>query len=349
MAEELFSKGNEAFVAENYEDAVELYSSAIDTDNSKAEFFIHRAHAYIKLENYSDALVDARKGIDLDPKNGKAYLREGVALYHLDMKAEAKGAFEQGLKYDGSDKTLNQWCDRCVKELSEPTSQAVPKGGQQSTPQTIAMPIPAKIRHDWYQTETHVIVTILIKNVKKEDLTVEFQEKMLSVTIRLSSGSDYSLELDLANHIVPEQSITKILSSKIEIKMKKAEGVRWTHLEGDSDEKIKQFKPTPSTQPKSDNPDIHKYPSSSHSYHDWDRMAAELAKEEKEEKLEGDAALNKLFQQIYSDGSDEVKRAMNKSFSESGGTVLSTNWGDIGAKKTEVKPPDGMEYKSWEY
>lgn len=32
---------------------------------------------------------------------------------------------------------------------------------------------------------------------------------------------------------------------------------------------------------------------------------------------------------------------------ESGGTVLSTNWNDIGAKKTDVKPPDGMEYKKW--
>ena len=35
--------------------------------------------------------------------------------------------------------------------------------------------------------------------------------------------------------------------------------------------------------------------------------------------------------------------------SESGGTVLSTNWNEIGDKKTEVKPPDGMEYKKWEY
>jgi len=34
---------------------------------------------------------------------------------------------------------------------------------------------------------------------------------------------------------------------------------------------------------------------------------------------------------------------------ESGGTVLSTNWKDIGKQKTECKPPDGMEFKNWEY
>jgi suppressor of G2 allele of SKP1 len=38
---------------------------------------------------------------------------------------------------------------------------------------------------------------------------------------------------------------------------------------------------------------------------------------------------------------------MMKSFSESGGTVLSTNWKDIGAKRTEIKPPTGMEFKKY--
>lgn len=33
---------------------------------------------------------------------------------------------------------------------------------------------------------------------------------------------------------------------------------------------------------------------------------------------------------------------------ESGGTVLSTNWSDIGKEKVERKPPDGMEWKQYE-
>ena len=33
---------------------------------------------------------------------------------------------------------------------------------------------------------------------------------------------------------------------------------------------------------------------------------------------------------------------------ESGGTVLSTNWNEVGKDKVEVKPPDGMEFKKWE-
>ncbi|BAS73242.1 Os01g0624500, partial [Oryza sativa Japonica Group] len=90
------------------------------------------------------------------------------------------------------------------------------------------------------------------------------------------------------------------------------------------------------------------YPSSK-SKKDWDKLEAEVKKEEKEEKLEGDAALNKFFRDIYSDADEDMRRAMMKSFVESNGTVLSTNWKDVGSKKVEGSPPDGMELKKWEY
>lgn len=89
------------------------------------------------------------------------------------------------------------------------------------------------------------------------------------------------------------------------------------------------------------------YPSSSHYTRNWDKLVGEIKEEEKKENLEGDAALNKLFQQIYSDGSDDVRRAMNKSFMESGGTVLSTNWIDVGKRKVEMNPPDDVEWKKY--
>ena len=56
------------------------------------------------------------------------------------------------------------------------------------------------------------------------------------------------------------------------------------------------------------------YPSSSLTPKDWNKIEREVLEEEKSEKPEGDAALNKLFQQIYADGSDETKKAMMKSF-----------------------------------
>ncbi|KAK2506941.1 hypothetical protein MC885_020256 [Smutsia gigantea] len=69
--------------------------------------------------------------------------------------------------------------------------------------------------YDWYQTESQVIITLMIKNVQKNDVNVEFSENELSALVKLPSGEDYSLKLRLLHPIIPEQSTFKVLSTKV--------------------------------------------------------------------------------------------------------------------------------------
>jgi len=81
-----------------------------------------------------------------------------------------------------------------------------------------------------------------------------------------------------------------------------------------------------------------KYPSSARKPVDNAQVEKALA-EEVEVAPQGEAAINSLFQKIYSDASEDTRRAMMKSFVESKGTVLSTNWEEVGSKKIDPVPP----------
>ncbi|KAM6919078.1 protein SGT1 homolog [Xenentodon cancila] len=338
--ERSFSDG---FVDEDPQEALEALNEALQGDPENAEWFCQRAYAHILLGNYSCAADDAKKAQQLKPSLPIAFMRTGIAEYHLKHYESAHTAFTQGQQLDVSDNSFEIWIKRCEEMMADQTKNgsinmvsfsAAPLRG------VVALSINSAlcklyVRHDWYQTDSQVIVTVMAKNVPKDGVCVNFTEKELSAKIQMASGQVYNLHLHLLHPVVPQQSSFKILSTKVEIKMKKMDGLRWETLEGEGQESnIKHFNP-------------HEYPTSSHYTHKWDKMVLDLSEEEKNEKLEGDAALNRLFQQIYSDGSDEVKRAMNKSFMESGGTVLSTNWKDVGKKKVGVSPPDDLEFKKY--
>ncbi|NXR17924.1 SGT1 protein, partial [Cinclus mexicanus] len=298
-------------------------TTALEKNPDDAEYYCQRAYAHILLQKYADAVADAKKSLELNPNNAVALLRKGLGEYHIKNYASALESFREGQRLDSNDFFFFLTSVSCDVVL-------IKKGLYQFQI--------SKGIYDWYQTESQVIVTIMIKNAQKDAVSVQFLERKMNASVRLPSGEDFNLKLDLLHSIVPEQSTFKVLSTKVEIKMKKPEAVRWEKLEGQGESpKLKQF--TPDTQ--------HLYPSSSHYTRNWDKLVVEIKEEEKNEKLEGDAALNKLFQQIYSDGTDEVKRAMNKSFMESGGTVLSTNWSDVGKRKVEVNPPDDVEWKKF--
>ncbi|XP_021569045.1 protein SGT1 homolog isoform X2 [Carlito syrichta] len=323
-AHRFFQSFSDALIDEDPQAALEELTKALEQKPEDAQYFCQRAYCHILLGNYCDAVADVRKSLKLNPNNSTAILRKGICEYHEKNYAAALETFTEGQRLDSADANFSIWIKRCQEAQNGSESEVWPHQ--------------SKIKYDWYQTESQVIITLMIKNVQKNDVNVDFSEKELSALVKLPSGEDYNLKLTLFHTIIPEQSTFKVLSTKIEIKMKKPEAVRWEKLEGQGDvPKPRQFI--------ADVKNL--YPSSSHYTRNWDKLVGEIKEEEKNEKLEGDAALNKLFQQIYSDGSDEVKRAMNKSFMESGGTVLSTNWSDVGKRKVEINPPDDMEWKKY--
>ncbi|CAN0129168.1 unnamed protein product [Ectocarpus fasciculatus] len=83
---------------------------------------------------------------------------------------------------------------------------------------------------------------------------------------------------------------------------------------------------------------------------DWDVVEKEVQKELEAEKPGGEQALNDLFKSIYGKADEDTRRAMVKSFQTSGGTVLSTNWDEVGKAdyEKERQAPKGMEWKTWE-
>lgn len=183
------------------------------------------------------------------------------------------------------------------------------------------------IKHDWYQTESHVIIVILVKNIKNENIIINYSKFSLKVNIEVTPECNYNLFLNLSNSIVPNQCSFKVFPLKVEVKLRKSISSMWSTLE--------------TIQLKSSGPSNVKVKPSV----DWDHFVQEEVEGNKE--YNEDSA-NNFLQKIYGEGNDEIKKAMIKSFTESNGTVLSTNWKEVSKDKVNINPPDGMEWKKWQ-
>jgi len=69
---------------------------------------------------------------------------------------------------------------------------------------------PSKAKHDWYQTETHVVIEVRVKGLKPESVKTEFGPSNLSFSADLPEGVTYVLDLDLAHPVVADQCSYKV-------------------------------------------------------------------------------------------------------------------------------------------
>ncbi|KAJ9555295.1 hypothetical protein OSB04_009909 [Centaurea solstitialis] len=106
MADEAKAKGNAAFSAGNYTEAIKHFTDAIAIAPSNHVLYSNRSAAYASLNQYSEALSDAKKTVDLKPDWSKAYSRLGAAHHGLCQYDDAISAYKQGLEIDPNNETL---------------------------------------------------------------------------------------------------------------------------------------------------------------------------------------------------------------------------------------------------
>eukprot|EP00830_Metopus_es_P017158 TRINITY_DN5540_c0_g2_i1.p1 TRINITY_DN5540_c0_g2~~TRINITY_DN5540_c0_g2_i1.p1 ORF type:complete len:382 (-),score=89.33 TRINITY_DN5540_c0_g2_i1:8-1153(-) len=359
----------------NYKGAVERLTRAIGTQPSNHELYLFRGVAYTELAKYDLAINDLEKSIQLVPNIFLSHLRLGIALFYKCKFPEANKAFQSALlvaKEDYEKLSITNWMQKCLREEKNTTpsitlsalkvfpkpilieeKKAAPIPNPVKVPDTPAVspapqvlptaPTPEvpqqsfgrekKADYDWYQSTTHVMMAIKMKGVKPENCKIIFEESELTLSLKLEEGRTFEFAFSLSDVIIPDKSSYTVTDTKIEVKMKKkSDGTPWKTLER---EEIKEA-PRPA------------YPTSAKKKINWDKLDKEIEKETAKEKVEGDDALNKLLKAIYEKGSEETRRAMIKSMQTSGGTVLSTNWGEVKEKDYEGRdrpePPKGQQW-----
>jgi len=233
-------------------------------------------------------------------------------------------------------------------------------------------------KYQYYQNDSFVTVAILEPNLTSELLTAEYLGDD-HLIVKVIKGNPDPIECTvicgtLFDSINVNKCKVVFKSEKVLVKLSKSKKLNWHELFSKSEKKGKKkvdssdrkdeeeeksseskddkqddispltSKPAPTLEGKKH---INRPYSSTK---DWNKIEQNLKKDEESEKPEGDEALQKLFRDIYGKANSDTRRAMNKSFQTSGGTVLSTNWKEVKEKDYEKErtAPKGMEWKNWE-
>jgi hypothetical protein len=90
-----------------------------------------------------------------------------------------------------------------------------------------------KNRHDFYQTGTTVIASFFLKKINKDTASIKFSspsELSLDLPTTDTPPKRYKNVVELFGPIKPEESTFKIMGTKLEVTLVKADGSSWPVL-----------------------------------------------------------------------------------------------------------------------
>jgi len=101
------SDGNVAFKNQNYDEAIRLYSEAIDLDPTSHVYFSNRSACYLAKQEWKKASSDAEECVHLNDQFIKGYHRLALALKGLKEYEKAMDTLKKGHKVDFNNKDIN--------------------------------------------------------------------------------------------------------------------------------------------------------------------------------------------------------------------------------------------------
>eukprot|EP00188_Purpureofilum_apyrenoidigerum_P000165 Plantae.Rhodophyta-Purpureofilum_apyrenoidigerum.ctg1063.p1 GENE.Plantae.Rhodophyta-Purpureofilum_apyrenoidigerum.ctg1063~~Plantae.Rhodophyta-Purpureofilum_apyrenoidigerum.ctg1063.p1 ORF type:complete len:323 (-),score=76.71 Plantae.Rhodophyta-Purpureofilum_apyrenoidigerum.ctg1063:23-991(-) len=279
----------------------------------KVDAYVRRSYA---TESREDALRDAEMADKLQPNNNRVLLAKSVALSNLGKTDEAtiavkqaadagKRAARSAAKQPGIQQNNGTNVDSdLVQEPLTRSSELEPKPEPESS--FSKADTDSKPRYEWSQDEKKIMLIIFASDIDEKLSEIEVETKELSITLCRKNHPDFFLCLPLP-HEVDDKNVKKSFSSSsmtlVLLKLKVFSAWR---LPQDEDMGRRR---------------------------DWSKFVAPA----KVVADSGGDPLNQLFNKIYGDADDDTRRAMNKSFVESGGKVLSTDWAEVKKDKVVYK------------
>lgn len=302
----------------------------------------------------------------------KAQMFRATVVRFLEALPADDPARKVSVKLVPTKPSLEDTKEEETTEIKDPEIEAAKADFVQSAPKSKVELSTQPFRSQFYQTDSSITVSLFMKFASKEDTgKVQVDMRCNLITANQLPRDPSTLYLIPYAAIDPVKSTYRVAPMKIEFTLVKALPGKWPSFgrEEMSQPDLSDLPPADaqgtnvSTIPTSASgsslaaqaptlasasaPIIEKpkgpaYPTSSKSGpKDWERLGNDEDAEEEPKDVDH------FFKQLFANSTPEQQRAMMKSYTESNGTSLSTDWDSVSKGKVETEPPKGMEAKKW--
>jgi small glutamine-rich tetratricopeptide repeat-containing protein alpha len=118
------NEGNAKMGQRQYDEAIKLYTEAIELNGKNAIYYANRAAAYSQSNQHEKAIEDALKAVEINPQYSKGYSRLAHAQYCLGKFEEAVKSYEKVLELDPNNASIKQSLELAKSKVSSNESSS---------------------------------------------------------------------------------------------------------------------------------------------------------------------------------------------------------------------------------